>query len=282
MLLKENILIWRILIIIILYILQGFIQGFKTAIPLFLVSYKASWQQQGTFSWVAYPFSFKILWAPIIDSIYSRRFGRYLTWLIPIQIIIGIILIILSFYLESLLINLQVVTLTIIFFVIYFLIASQDIVVDGWSISLFSSSNLQWSSTCQTIGQVIGQFLGSTVLMTFESSNFTNKYIRKPLSLSQHPYGLFSLQQFTFFWGIVFIIVSIIISIIFFCKKQSNETPNNNILKKIKTKLDLFETYLAILELFKKQCIREFALILFTFGIGFAATHFMTILTLLE
>jgi len=282
MLLKENILIWRILIIIILYILQGFIQGFKTAIPLFLVSYKASWQQQGTFSWVSYPFSFKILWAPIIDSIYIRRFGRYLTWLIPIQILIGITLIILSFYLESFLINLQIIRLTIIFFFIYFLIASQDIAVDSWSILLFTSSNLQWSSTCQIIGQVIGQFLGCTVLMTFESSNFTNKYIREPLSLSQHPYGLFSLQQFTFFWGIVFIVVSIIISIIFFCKKQSNQENNTNMPKEIQKKLDLFETYLAILKLFKKQCIREFALILLTFGVGFAATDCMTILTLLE
>ncbi|CAF1024822.1 unnamed protein product [Rotaria sordida] len=68
-----------------LYILQGFIQGFTTSIPLYLASYKASWQQQGTFSWVSYPFSFKVVWAPIIDSFQSRRFGRYQTWLIPIQ-----------------------------------------------------------------------------------------------------------------------------------------------------------------------------------------------------
>ncbi|CAF1184989.1 unnamed protein product [Rotaria sp. Silwood1] len=91
MLLEKNVLIWYILIIIILYILQGFIQGFTTSIPLYLVSYKASWQQQGTFSWVSYPFSFKIVWAPIIDPFQSRRFGRYQTWLVPIQLIIALV-----------------------------------------------------------------------------------------------------------------------------------------------------------------------------------------------
>jgi PAT family acetyl-CoA transporter-like MFS transporter 1 len=282
MLIKDEILTWRILLITILYILQGVIQGLKTAIPLFLVSYKASWQQQATFSWVAYPFSLKILWAPIVDSIYNRRIGRQLTWLIPIQIIIGIILIILSIYLETLLIDLEIVPLTIIFFLIYMLIATQDIVVDGWSIILFAGSNLQWSSTCQTIGQVIGHFIGSTVLMTLESSNFTNKYIRRPLSLPQYSSGLFSLEQFLFFWGLAFIIITIMIAIIFFYKKQLNNNHHIYKQKKIQTKLNLFETYFAIFKLFKKQCMQEFFLILLTFGIGFVATHCMTILTLLE
>jgi PAT family acetyl-CoA transporter-like MFS transporter 1 len=274
-------LIWRILIVIILYLLQGCIQGFTGSIPLYLASYNASWQQQGTFHWVFYPFSFKILWAPIIDSIYIRRFGRRETWLIPIQLMIGIILIILSFYLEFLLINLRIIILTIIFFLIYFLIASQDIVVDGWSVSLFSTSNPQWASTCQVIGQMIGHFIGSTILMTFESSDFTNKYIREPLSLPHRSYGLFSLQQFTLFWGITFIIVSIILIVISFFKKQSNKKNNVNMEKETQTKLNLLETYLAILQLFKKRCIRQLTLILLTFSLGFAATGHMTNLTLL-
>lgn len=275
---KELNFICRILIIIILYLLQGFVQGFTVSNQLYLATYKASWQEQGTFSWLYYPFSFKILWAPILDSIYHYRFGRYVTWLIPIQITIGIIFIILSFYLESLLMNLRILTLTMIFFVIYFLIASQDIVVDGWSVLLFTSSNPQWASTCQTIGQVIGHFIGSTVLMTFESSNFMNKYIREPFSLPKHSSGLFSLQQFTFFGGIGFIIVSIIISIIFFSKKPSN----GSIQKMSYKKLDLFETYSSILKLFQKQSMRQYAVILLTFDVAFAATNSMTTLSLLE
>ncbi|CAF0951926.1 unnamed protein product [Adineta steineri] len=280
---KRSVLIWRILLILILYALQGLIQGFIVSIPLYLASYSASWKEQGTFSWVSYPFSFKILWAPLIDSIYSRRIGgRHRTWLIPVQILIGIILIVLSFYLESLLVNLQVVTLAIVFFSLCFLIATQDVVVDGWSVLLFTNSNPQWSSTCQSIGEMIGRFISTTVLMTLESAHFTNKYIRQPLSLPHRPYGLFSLQQFTLFWGVAFIIVSIIMIIFTICKNQSNKVNNENIQDVQEIKPKLFQTYLAILKLFKKPCLRQFALILLTFNVGFAATYYMTNLTLVE
>jgi PAT family acetyl-CoA transporter-like MFS transporter 1 len=159
------------------------------------------------------------------------------------------------------------------------LIASQDIVVDGWSVSLFVLLNPQWASSCQTIGITIGAFIGSTILMTFESSNFTNKYIREPLSLPHHSYGLFSLEQFTLFFGLVFIIISIIMAFFSIYTTQSN---NINIQKKRQTKLNLFETYSAILELLKKRCIRQLALILLTSHVGYGATYFMTNLTLLE
>jgi len=278
---QQNVLIWRILIIIILYILQGFIQGFTRIIPLFLASYKASWQQQGTFNWVYYPFSFKILWAPIIYSVYSHRFGPYITWLVPIQITIGAILFTLSFYFESLLVNLNIAVLTTIFFLIYFLISSQDVVVDGWSISLFINSNVQWASTCQTIGQVIGQFIGSTILLTLESSNFTNKYIRSPLSLPYRSEGLFSLQQFTLFWSLIFITVSILIGVMSFSKKPSNKKNDVYMHEETQKKLELFETYLSIFKLLKKRCVRQFAFILLTYNVGFAATVNMTSLVLL-
>jgi PAT family acetyl-CoA transporter-like MFS transporter 1 len=272
-------LVWSIAVVIILYIFQGVILGFVTSIPFYLTSYKASWQQQGTFSWVSYPFSFKILWAPIIDSVYIGRFGRNQTWLIPIQLMIGIILLIISFRLESLLVNVEIVELTLIFLLICFLISSQDIVVDGWSISLFVSLNPQWLSTCQTIGITIGGFIGSTILMTFESSNFTNKYIREPLSLPPQSKGLFSLEQFTLFFGLIFIVISLIMIFISVSKKESK---NINLQKKKQTKLNLFETYFSILELFNKRCIRQLTFILLTCNIGYGATYFMTNLTLLE
>ncbi|CAF1452550.1 unnamed protein product [Adineta steineri] len=266
MVFKQDMLIWSIAVVVILYILQGVIAGLITSIPLYLTSYKASWEQQGTFSWVTYPFSFKILWAPIIDSVYIRRFGRNQTWLIPIQLIIGIILFILSFYLESLLINLEIIRLTIVFLLICLLIASQDIVVDGWSVCLFSSINPQWSSTCQTIGLTVGGFIGSTILLTFESSNFTNKYIREPLSHPHRSKGLFSIEQFISFVGLVFIIISIIMIANAFFYNQSN---NINIQKKKQTKLNLFQTYMAILELFKNPYIRQFTFILLTCNVGY-------------
>jgi hypothetical protein len=63
----------------------------------------------------------------------------------------------------------------------------------------------------------------------------------------------------------------------------NNQSTNNiKIQKKKQTKLNLFETYNAILELFKNQYIRQLIFILFTCHIGHGATYFMTSLILLE
>lgn len=51
---------------------------------------------QAEFSLVNWPFSLKLLWAPIVDSVYSNRFGRRKSWLIPAQFLIGFFMIFLG------------------------------------------------------------------------------------------------------------------------------------------------------------------------------------------
>ena len=256
-----------ILLLLILYILQGVIIGFILAIPLYLDSRGAKWQEQGTFNFVFYPFSLKLAWAPIIDAVYISRFGRRKTWLIPIQFLIGITLIILSFYLTTLIEQLQIKILTCIFFFIYFLLASQDVCVDGWALTLLANYNLQWASTCQTVGQTIGRFIGFTILMTFESANFTNRFIRKPFLVTEKSHGLFTLDQFIRFWGVAFILIS---SGIALSNKEKEE--NNH--------LNLKQTYLSIFKLFRKKCVRQLAFLFLISPIGYAATYAMTNLVL--
>lgn len=48
-----------------------------------------------------WPFSLKLLWAPIVDSIYSNRFGRRKSWLIPAQLLIGFFMIFLGANVDS-------------------------------------------------------------------------------------------------------------------------------------------------------------------------------------
>ena len=44
---------------------------------------------QAEFSFVQYPYSLKVLWAPIVDCVYSKRVGRRKTWTVPMQYIVG-------------------------------------------------------------------------------------------------------------------------------------------------------------------------------------------------
>ncbi|CAF0978227.1 unnamed protein product [Adineta ricciae] len=276
------VLIWDILIIGTLYLLQGVLQGFGQSMPLYLASHKASWKQQGIFSLVSYPYSFKILWAPVLDSVYSRRFGRHQTWLVPTQFLIGVILFILGFYLEFLLKNSCVVELTIIFFFTCLLMSIQDVVVDGWAVSLFKNINPQWASTCQSIGQTLGAFIGSTVLLILESSTFTNKFIRKPLSLPDQPHGLFSLRQFTLFWAVAFLIVGTLLLLMSLCNRRTNKVIDQVKEKEPEAKLTILQTYVDVWRLLKKRCMHKLILITTTFGIGFAATSSMTDLALIK
>ena len=211
---------WSIALILTLYFLQGMNLGIVGSIPFFLVARGATWKDIGTFNFALYPFSLKLLWAPLIDVLYIPRFGRRKSWLVPIQLSTGVILLILSFFMESLIARRDVLWLTVIFFGIIFLTATQDICVDGLAITLFTATNPQWTSTSQTVGQTLGRFFGFSFLLTFESANFTNTYIRAPLSLSPQNSGLFTLQQFLQFAAGAFLISTILLTFFFREKKE--------------------------------------------------------------
>lgn len=95
---------------------------------------------QAEFSFVQWPFSLKLLWAPIVDSIFSKRFGRRKTWLIPTQYLMGMFMLLLSNYVDHWLgkehekPNIEM--LTALFFALNVLAATQDIVVDGWALTM--------------------------------------------------------------------------------------------------------------------------------------------------
>ena len=79
----------HVLILFFLYILQGIPLGLKSAIPLLLSNRNVPYKEQATYSISSYPFSMKILWAPLVDSVYISRFGRRKSWLVPVQYLIG-------------------------------------------------------------------------------------------------------------------------------------------------------------------------------------------------
>ena len=85
-----------IALLVFLYVLQGIPLGLAGAMPMLLQTKKVAYKDQATFSLVFWPFSMKLLWAPIVDTAYFSRFGRRKSWLVPVQYLIGIFLLILS------------------------------------------------------------------------------------------------------------------------------------------------------------------------------------------
>ena len=79
----------HVLILFFLYCLQGIPLGLRSSIPLILTKKNVPYTEQATFSISAYPFSMKVLWAPIIDSLFWAKFGKRKSWLVSVQYLIG-------------------------------------------------------------------------------------------------------------------------------------------------------------------------------------------------
>ena len=86
---KED--VGNIMLIFFMYALQSVPTGLLMSIPLILSARKVSYADQGTLSFASWPFAVKILWAPIVDSIYVKRIGRRKSWIIAVQLIVGIV-----------------------------------------------------------------------------------------------------------------------------------------------------------------------------------------------
>lgn len=152
-----------------LYTLQGVPLGFASSVPMYMESRGASFAEQATFSLATWPYSLKLLWAPIVDSLFTTRWrlGLRKTWIIPTQMVTGVVLIALSAHLNEAFGgrpedtsshaaagSINVAALTAAFFGLYFLAATQDIAVDGWALTLLRPENLGYASAANTIGQV--------------------------------------------------------------------------------------------------------------------------------
>lgn len=134
----------NISLLMFLYILQGIPLGLGGSIPMLLTSRNVSYKDQAVFSFVFWPFSIKLLWAPLVDSLYFSWFGRRKTWLVPIQYLIGVFMLVLSWNIDQLLGtengggHVNILYITVIFFMLNVLAATQDIAVDGWALTMLS------------------------------------------------------------------------------------------------------------------------------------------------
>lgn len=54
----------------------------------------------------------------------------------------------------------------------------KDIAVDGWALTMLSRENVGYASTCNSVGQTAGYFMGNVLFLALESADFCNKYLR--------------------------------------------------------------------------------------------------------
>lgn len=272
---------WRsVTLLLFLYVLQGIPLGLGSAVPLLLQNRHVSYKEQALFSFVSWPFSVKLLWAPIVDSLYSSRFGRRKSWLVPTQYAIGLSFFWLSGHVRALLGDEQpgdsaeppsILPLTLIFFALNFLAATQDIAVDGWALTMLSRRHVGYASTCNSVGQTAGYFLGNVVFLALESADFCNRYLR---SVPQ-PDGIVTLDGFLYFWGLVFLVTTTLVALL---KHERDDVCGQG----DGAEQGVVDTYRMAVRIFRLPSVRTFCLFLLTCKVGFAAADSVTGLKLLE
>ncbi|KAH9015907.1 acetyl-coenzyme A transporter 1-domain-containing protein, partial [Lactarius hengduanensis] len=140
----------------------------------FLLRERLSYSKIAIFTLSSYPYSLKLLWSPFVDSWFFPSIGRRRSWIIPMQTILGSIMLWMSFHVQVFLDNAvdHIYTLTVIFTLLVVIAATQDIAVDGWSLTLLSRENISYASTCQTVGLTTGWLMSFTVFLALNSEAF--------------------------------------------------------------------------------------------------------------
>lgn len=224
-------------LLLMLYILQGIPMGLSASIP-FLIQQKLSsmkgensnsYSANAIFALCSWPFSLKLFWAPIVDACFLRRFGRRKSWIVPVQCLAGSMLAIGSTWVERQLgledklgttmrdSSMNVHSVTAFFFFLYFLMATQDVAVDGWALTLLSPANRGRGPVCNSIGLNIGHFgsfVGFLALNDIESS----ERIRSLFGWTSRPTeGLVSLGTFLRTMGFAMLAITPIVA----CQKEA-------------------------------------------------------------
>eukprot|EP00980_Cylindrotheca_fusiformis_P014316 scaffold3821_cov127-Cylindrotheca_fusiformis.AAC.6 len=185
----------------------------------------ASYKANAIFALCSWPFSLKLLWAPIVDAIYFKQFGRRKSWLVPVQMLAGALLWGGANFVEDQLglgggnaavgaTTMNVKGVTTFFFVLYFLMATQDIAVDGWALTMLSKSNRGRGPICNSIGQNIGYFLSFVGFLAFNDIEASETLWRPLFRLPSNPSkGLVSLKGFLKTMGALMLVTTLCVAL---------------------------------------------------------------------
>lgn len=234
----------NICLLLILYTLQGIPLGLGRVLPMLLKEQGASFSELGTYSLQSWPFSLKLLWAPLVDVFFIKSIGRRKTWVIPTQLLIGVAMIYSSTVLDSLLYagKPDVLSLMLIFLSMNCLCATQDIAVDGWALTMLRKENASYQGVCNAAGQTFGFTLGFT--------GFT--------MLDQ--FKLLDLSGFLFVMGIFFIAVTVVVAVVKAEEPVRPEEEPEGVVK----------AYGQMIDMLRLPPIQAMVVVLFTWKLAFA------------
>ena len=161
----------------------------------------------------------------------------------------------------------DVARLTLMFSLLYFLAATQDIAVDGWALTMLKPVNVGLAATCNQVGQQLGRVVGYTIFTSLEAG------------------GVLDTAQFMLLWGVVFLLTTTTIAIF---KKEESLTelqkPSRDEDRETIQELDLglVKAYKMLWKIIRSPRMYIIIIIYLTFNFGFSAAESIYSLKLVE
>ncbi len=158
----------RIITLCILYFVQGFPWGFMlTALLSFLASQGLTVAESGQLTAMAYlPWTFKLLWGPVIDSFTYRIMGRRRPWILFAQFGMALTLIFML-YIDNLLANIGL--LGWMFFFHNCFASLQDVSCDALAVDILLPEEQGKVNGAMWGSKVIGTGMGAVIMGTLLS-----------------------------------------------------------------------------------------------------------------
>lgn len=144
--------------------------------------------------------------------------------------------------------------LTLLFFSLNFLAATQDIAVDGWALTMLKKQNVGHASTCNSVGQTAGFFLSYVLFMALESPSFCNMYLRA----EPQDTGIVTLPGFLYFWGWVFVLSTTVVAV------MKKEVEHRDGRRESVTERDIQRAYKSLRDILALRPVQTLVLILLT------------------
>lgn len=155
---------WRLVMVTLL----GFASGLPlalsgTALQTWLTVDNVDIATIGFFSLVGLPYTFKFLWAPLMDRFEPPILGRRRGWIVLLQVGLGVALLLISRLTPS--VHTQAVALMAL--VIAFLSASQDVVLDAYRTDILAASERGLGSSLNVFGYRMAMILSGGIAMVW-------------------------------------------------------------------------------------------------------------------
>lgn len=195
----------------VLYMAQGIVIGNNLAVPVLMIDRNKSLTDLAILSSAFLPYSFKILLAPLIDSIYIKQIGYRKTWICLLFASTSIVFLTSSFFINNLMENGTVYPVMMILLLLTTTQAMADIAVDAWGITMLSDFDESLKTFCETTGTQIGQIISQTIFILFESSFFCNKYIRPFFNLETSSTGIITIATFYRLLGTLLMVITLVV-----------------------------------------------------------------------